>query len=153
MHVSQKCWCQFGWNVQIYCVHSSAEVFSANTHRGDWGLQLQLRLSVQTWDWNKSCQLTLGRKSERREYFPKALDYQQRGKESLLDRTHTKKRIFRPSSHHAERKPILTLFTTNSTFHSFYSLSWQLLPTRGNSLESNCQESTALAFREGERKG
>lgn len=50
-----------------------------------------------------------------------------------------------------ERKPILTLLTTNSTFHSFYSLSWKLLPTLGNSLESNCQESTALVF--GEREG
>lgn len=62
------------------------------------------------------------------------------------------RRLLWPSTHHVERKPILTLFTTNSTFHSFYSLSWQLLPTRGNSLESNCQESTALVFRERERE-
>lgn len=71
-------------------------------------------------------------------------------KESFLDRI--KKECSGLSTHHVERKPILTLFTTNSTFHSFYSLSWQLLPTRGNSLESNCQESTALAFRERERE-
>lgn len=63
-----------------------------------------------------------------------------------------KKRILWPSTHHVERKPILTLFTTNSTFHSFYSPSWQLQPTWGNSLESNCQESTALVFWERKRE-
>lgn len=70
----------------------------------------------------------------------------------MSSRLTRKKRILWPSTYHVERKPILTLFTTNSTFHSFYSLSWQLLPTRGNSLESNCQESTALVFRESGRE-
>lgn len=70
----------------------------------------------------------------------------------MSSRLTRKKRILWPSAYHVERKPILTLFTTNSTFHSFYSLSWQLLPTRGNSLKSNCQESTALVFRESGRE-
>lgn len=70
--------------------------------------------------------------------------------ERIPPRLNEKKRILWPFTRHVERKPMLALFTTNSTFHSFYSLSWQLLPTWGNSLESNCQESTALVFREGE---
>lgn len=131
MHVSRKCRCQ----------HSS------------WRLKAPAPTALERTDMRLmqiSSAHSRKEKQNGRACFPKT----ERQRIPPRPNTHPKKkrRIFWPSSHHAERKPILTLFTTNSTFHSFYSLSWQLLPTRGNSLESNCQESTALAFREGEGK-
>lgn len=90
-------------------------------------------------------QLTLRRKANKNAPFSSS---EINKMERIPPRLNEKKRILWPFTRHVERKPMLALFTTNSTFHSFYSLSWQLLPTWGNSLESNCQESTALVFRE-----
>lgn len=144
MYVSQKCWCRsydmYRFTVSVVLQqrqHSSWRLRApAPTVLERRGMRLMQILSAHSWKEKQKTATGLSTKRQRIRPRPN---------------TH-KKRIFWPSSHHAERKPILTLFTTNSTFHSFYSLSWQLLPTRGNSLESNCQESTALAFREGERK-
>lgn len=110
-------------------------------------------LNAQTWDYINLLNLLLEEKQI--SHFSQNVELLLSQKPTITQRIPprlNKKIIFWPSTNHVERKPILTLLTTNSTFHSFYSLSWQLLPTRGNSLKSNCQEPTALVFRERERE-